>query len=297
VSPVRAPYDSASAFRQALEERLRARAVREGLDLSRLRRLVSVDRLLARLFADGERAPWIVKGGYALEVRFALKGRATRDLDLAIPPVRGAAMAFLIDELTRALGCDVEDFFQLGLGERRLDLGGAPEGGVRFHASVDLDGRRFDDFHVDVVLGEEPLGAPNWMSSPGFLEFAGITAALVAVTPLSQHFAEKLHAITRPRGGHQNTRVRDLLDVALMIENGLRTSDEVVAAIQQTFARGGTHPVPPRIPQPPPGWNERYAELAGGTQVRAKAMTDAQALLSEFWSKLGFRAVEESENP
>jgi hypothetical protein len=282
VSPAHVPYGSASAFRQALEERLRARAVRDGLELSRLRRLVSVDRLLARLFADGERAPWIVKGGYALEVRFALNGRATRDLDLAIPSLRRSAMASLIDELTRAVGRDVEDFFQLGLGERRLDLGGAPEGGVRFHASVDLDGRRFDEFHVDVALGEESLGAPNWMSSPGLLEFAGITAARVAMTPLPQHFAEKVHAITRPRGGYENTRVRDLLDIALMIENGLMPSDEIVTAIEQTFARGGTHPVPPRIPQPPPAWNERYAELAAGTQVRANTMMDAQALLSEF---------------
>jgi hypothetical protein len=43
---------------------------------------VSFDRLLARLFRE-EPAPWVLKGGYALELRFKA-ARATVDIDLTL---------------------------------------------------------------------------------------------------------------------------------------------------------------------------------------------------------------------
>jgi hypothetical protein len=55
-------YASASAFRVALEERLKKKAQAEALDLQRLRRQVAFDRLLCRLFAAPD-APWLLKGG------------------------------------------------------------------------------------------------------------------------------------------------------------------------------------------------------------------------------------------
>jgi len=68
-------YTTAGAFRKALEDRLRVIARTEKVDISRLRRQVVFDRLLARLFRD-ESAPWALKGGYALEVQVKV-ARAT----------------------------------------------------------------------------------------------------------------------------------------------------------------------------------------------------------------------------
>jgi len=61
-------YVTAVAFRRALEDRLKSISIKERLGLERLRREVSFDRLLARLFARLD-APWVLKGGYALELR------------------------------------------------------------------------------------------------------------------------------------------------------------------------------------------------------------------------------------
>jgi hypothetical protein len=55
-------YGTAGAFRRALEERLRRVSLADRIDLNRLRRQVSFDRLLARLFRE-EPAPWALKGG------------------------------------------------------------------------------------------------------------------------------------------------------------------------------------------------------------------------------------------
>src|SRR5579885_1958492 len=68
IMPPPRTYTTAGAFRRALEERLKRASVADQIDLNRLRRQVSFDRLLARLFRE-EPAPWVLKGGYALEIR------------------------------------------------------------------------------------------------------------------------------------------------------------------------------------------------------------------------------------
>jgi hypothetical protein len=78
-------YATAGAFRAALETRLNERARRDAVDLHRLRRQVVFDRLLARLFDPSQpvRDGWVLKGGYALEMRFHM-ARSTKDLDLTV---------------------------------------------------------------------------------------------------------------------------------------------------------------------------------------------------------------------
>lgn len=75
-------YASAVAFRVALEDRLKQMAQAENVDLQRLRRQAAFDRLLCRLFAKPD-APWLLKGGYAMELRLKT-ARTTRDIDLAL---------------------------------------------------------------------------------------------------------------------------------------------------------------------------------------------------------------------
>jgi hypothetical protein len=78
-------YATAAAFRRALEDRLQDIAGKEGVDLQRLRRQVAFDRLLARLFqaAEPHAPPWVLKGGYAMELRIKA-ARTTKDIDLTM---------------------------------------------------------------------------------------------------------------------------------------------------------------------------------------------------------------------
>ena len=95
-------YATASAFRRALEDRLAAASKAENIDLQRLRRQVAFDRLLVRLFAEGN-PPWRLKGGYALELKLAV-ARTTRDLDLGL-----AAITLTTDDLLAAeCGIDLD---------------------------------------------------------------------------------------------------------------------------------------------------------------------------------------------
>src|ERR1700731_3533745 len=80
---------TAGAFRRALEERLKKTSQTDQTDINRLRRQVSFDRLLARLFRD-DSVPWVLKGGYALELRFKT---ARSMVDITAAPYGGAALS------------------------------------------------------------------------------------------------------------------------------------------------------------------------------------------------------------
>ena len=119
-------YGTAGAFRQALEERLKFISRQEGTDLQRLYRQVAFDRFLTRL-ADAPAGDWILKGGYAMELRFDT-ARSTRDLDFTM---RAGDTESALDRLQLAGALDISDFFSFRIGEAMMDLDGAPYGGAR----------------------------------------------------------------------------------------------------------------------------------------------------------------------
>ena len=75
-------YRSAAAFRQALGDQIRREARTANLPAQWLWKVIAFERMLARLV---ERAPgaWILKGGFALDLRLGNRARTTRDVDLA----------------------------------------------------------------------------------------------------------------------------------------------------------------------------------------------------------------------
>ena len=112
-------YATAGAFRVALEARLKTLAQTESTDLQRLRRQVSFDRLLARLFT-GTNPPWLLKGGYAMELRVKT-ARTTKDVDLSLPP--GAVKAHVRDQLQEGARRDLGDYFVFTIGQHAKAFG------------------------------------------------------------------------------------------------------------------------------------------------------------------------------
>jgi hypothetical protein len=80
--------------------------------------------------------------------------------------------------------------------------------------------------------------------------------------PREQQFAEKLHAYTLPRRGAANTRVRDLVDMVLLIQSATLDRNRVIEAISVTFEQRKTHALPNVLPVPPADWQKPYDALA-----------------------------------
>src|SRR5438046_9660963 len=74
-------FGSATAFKASLEAHLRKLASERKVPLSTLQLKFVIERLLARLFRDPG-PPWLLKGGFAMDLRFRPHARTTKDVDL-----------------------------------------------------------------------------------------------------------------------------------------------------------------------------------------------------------------------
>jgi len=279
-------YASAEAFRKALETRLNKAAETELIQINRLRRQVAFDRLLARLFRI-DPSPWVLKGGYALELRFKM-ARATVDIDLTVQRVAAATEAdanqIVRDMLQEAAGYSLGDWFDYIIGATVLDLDAAPYGGARFPVQARMGGRIFARFHLDAGIGDAVIQPVEIIECRDWLSFAGITAPQVRTISREQQFAEKLHAYTLPRSS-TNSRVKDLVDLALLIGSGGLSPQGTVAAMRVTFKRRRTHELPSTLLEPPKDWQGRFLTLARECQLEGDMDTVFRAV-EEFFQRM-----------
>jgi len=257
-------YATTTAFRTALETRLNNFAKKHGIDLQRLRRQVAFDRLLCRLF-KARPEDLFLKGGYAMELRIQ-KARATKDIDLVLESKNldklKAQDQEIFDILQEASRLELDDFFVFLIGEPTLDLEAIPYGGSRFPVESHLDGRLFERFPMDVVISSMVLDPVEEITSHDWLEFAGIQTAPFRAISKEQQFAEKLHAYTLPRDEDENSRVKDMIDLLLLIRADNIEIDFLTAAIKKIFTYRDTHPVPSTLEAPPTNWESKFNKLS-----------------------------------
>jgi predicted nucleotidyltransferase component of viral defense system len=258
-------YETAKAFRKALEDRLLKLATDEGADVQRLRRQLAFDRFLCRL-SHHSGSKWALKGGYAMELRMKM-ARTTRDIDLGLKQrpagsTPGELSASMLALLQAAINCDMNDYFCFQAGEATMELEAAPDIGMRFPVIASVADRVFARFHVDISVGDVLRNSFEVVKGRDWLAFAGIARMEFMAISREEQFAEKLHAYTRPRSGRENSRVKDLVDMTLLIESGEMDAAVVKQAIRDTFGRRQTHLIPRMLSSPPKFWEELFAVLA-----------------------------------
>ena len=271
-------YQTAQAFRRALETRLLNQSIRESTSLVRLRKLVAFDRLLARLLL-AQPESWMLKGGLALQLRLGQRARTTKDVDiqLCLP------LAQIGSTLRRAAEMNLGDWFSYTVRPDPKLLPGPADGSWRFFISAQLDSRTFETFHLDVGLGDPVLETADMLTTPPLLAFAGIPPLSLPCYPISQHLAEKVHAYVRPRISGESTRVKDLVDIVLVASSCQVTAPALRAAIAAVFGARGSDEPPTSLPEPPPAWTAQYRRLALDSGLPnsslSQAMVQARAFL------------------
>lgn len=270
-------YATPAAFKEALEQRLRAAGLS---DLSRRRQLLVFDRLLARVaIAFGDAA--VLKGGVALELRLE-RARTTKDVDLRIT---GSPDGLLVR--LQGLGrIDLGDFmtFEIEVDPQQPEIQneGMQYEGLRFRVECRIAGKLYGQrFGLDIAFGDPILGEPDLVVGEDVLGFAGVAPPTHRLYPVETHVAEKLHANTLPRK-RPNSRVKDLPDVALLASTGPLDAERLRTAIHKTFAFRGTHDVPARVPDPPPEWLTPYANIANEDQLPWKSLAEVLAAVRSF---------------
>lgn len=272
-------YATAAAFRQALDDRLKAEAVTTGLGIARLRKRVAFELFLRRLVAV---APdrWVLKGALALDFRFHATSRPTRDMDLGRADDENAA----IEDFAAVQELALDDFFAFAV--RRTDaLDDADDfRAIRFHVTAQLAARVFDQFVVDVGFADLIPSTPDTIETSDLLTFAGIERIRVPALPIPQHIAEKVHAYTRKYGpsGRESTRPKDLVDILLIAGTEHLDAASLREALDVTFRKREQQRLPASLPKPPETWREPYRRLATEVGVEPQlddAFTGAAAFL------------------
>lgn len=195
-----------------------------------------------------------------MDLRLGLGTRTTKDIDLVRTDDEQAAT----EHLAAASAIDLGDFLDFDV--RRAD--GLDAAGdfraVRYSIRADLAGRRFEQFPVDVALGEHRQELVQWLRVPDLLAFAGLETPELPVVPLERQVAEKLHAYTATYGVREegSTRVKDLVDLALIGDLAELDAARLRDALESTFDGRATQQLPGAVPTPPQSWARPYAELA-----------------------------------
>lgn len=258
-------YKTAKALRVAIAGRLKKLSRDTGEPYLDLYRRVAIDRFLARI----DWSQWTAKGGYILQRRLP-KARRTKDIDLAtshsgfLIPDHEAQQATLLEAFQEMSKVDVGDYFEFYV-EAEKPLPGFGKGGIRCQVRCLLDGLMWSPFQLDAIIQDEILFPTEALTGDTFLSFAGFKPLTLRVPIKEEIFAEKIHAYTTPRE-NENTRVKDILDLALIIGDGLDATKANQAVIK-VFAIRNTHPIPAVLPPPPASWQTIFADIVRDTQI------------------------------
>lgn len=277
--------------RASLIVRMSNAARETGVVPRRIHLVVAIDRLLVRLLqaAPGQ---WVVKGGYANQLRRPDDARFTEDLDLKID----AAIETAPELLASGFAVDLGDDFSYEVATSPGPLEGPPGGGLRFVVVARLAGTEIVRFKVDVSAADVVVGDFEFYFSDPVLERLGFRRSRFPVYPVHQHFAEKLHALTVPRDV-ENTRARDLVDLVWFVHHFTFRSDRLAIACIATFERRATHAWPPVIDVPPDSWNRPYQVWRAELDLAESTPAAAASALRSFLEPIYFGVAGRSWNP
>jgi hypothetical protein len=240
--------------RERLEKTLARVAREQGLDQERLRRWVSFLALcgaLDRAIEAGILSGYYLKGGVAMELRFAEHARATKDLDLAMEGAR----ADRLRSLRNALGAGFDEFsFRIKAQTRDMEQADT----IRVQVAIQHRTRSWQTIEVD--LGPSKADQIDLIEPQvrGLVELGLPVVSPVRCLGLAEQVAQKLHACTGPSAAG---RARDVLDILLIEVLGQLDYSAAANAARRVFSERATHPFPPLFAMPPE-WRPELEAMA-----------------------------------
>jgi len=256
---------------ERLEKTLARVAREQGLDQERLRRWVSFLALCGVLEQAVERGVidiYYLKGGVAMELRFARAARTTKDFDLGLAGNRAERIRQLEEVLQ--LGFDAFTF-RLKPEVHQMEMADT----VRVEVAVQYKTRAWQT--VDIDLGPSEAREVDLVTPAitGLAEMGLPVTAHVRCISIHEQVAQKLHACTGPQ---REDRARDVLDILLLDILGQLDYRRTRAAAERIFTERATHPFPPSAALPVE-WRRELETLAQELGYRT---TNAEEIEAEF---------------
>jgi predicted nucleotidyltransferase component of viral defense system len=210
----------------------------------------ALERLLFRLSTSAHSDRFVLKGALLFTLWYDLPHRATRDADLlGFGLSDTGSMASVFRDIASVAVDDgiVFDPASVRVGVIRKDAG---YGGVRVTLNGKLANARCVA-QVDVGFGDAVTPGPTDAVYPVLLD--DLPAPRLRTYPVYTVVAEKLHALVVL--GMVNSRLKDYLDLVVIMEREALDEPTLALAIAATFQRRGT-----ALPNAPPvGLSDEFA--------------------------------------
>jgi hypothetical protein len=264
---------------ERLEKTLARVARDQGLDQERLRRWVSFLALcgvLERALAEDVLSGYYLKGGVALELRFAQRARATKDLDLGLNGNRSIRLKTFEEALRLGF-----DHFSFRLKSQTRDLVLADT--VRIEVAIQYRTRAWQTIEID--LGPGGAADVDYVEPavPGLHEIGIPITSPVRCLSLSDQVAQKLHACTAP--GTARGRARDVLDILLIDLLGELNYAATHSAAVRVFSERATHDFPPNV-SVPAFWVPELEAMAAELGLPAIDATEIELMFRSVIQKI-----------
>jgi len=207
----------------------------EQTDFSSVLVRYALERFLYRLGQSAHADHFVLKGAMLFNLWYAMPHRPTRDVDLlGFGPSDLQSIAQAFREIVTVTAEDgiVFDAASVRVEEIRKNAGYA---GARVIVSAELARARCKT-QIDVGFGDAVTPGPVDAVYPVLI--ADFAAPHLRTYPVYTVVAEKLHAMVLL--GMTNSRLKDYLDLSVLLEREVLDPATLAAAIAATFTRRGT---------------------------------------------------------
>lgn len=272
--------DAGKDLAASVRARLLNKAKAEQTDFNAMLLRYAQERLLYRLSQSAHAERFLLKGALLFTLWYDLPHRPTRDVDLlGFGPSDLDSVAQTFRDIAAMAVADGLVFDPASVSA--LDIRNeANYPGARVHVGGALAGAQLRT-QVDIGFGDAVTPGPVPAEFPVLLE--EFPAPQLRTYPVYTVVAEKLHAIALL--GMANTRMKDYLDLTVILEREALDSDTLARAIAATFERRGAA-VPTELPV---GLSDAFANdatrqklwlaLLNKNQLTAMTLQDAANVL------------------
>lgn len=218
----------------SVRARLLNKAKAEQSDFNGVLVRYALERLLYRLSQSAHADRFLLKGAILFTLWYDMPHRPTRDVDLL--GFGASDLASITKTFREIASVAAEDGMRfdpksVAAEEIRKEAGYA---GVRVLLSAELAGARVKT-QIDIGFGDAVTPGPVHAVYPVMLD--DFPAPTLQAYPVYTVIAEKLHAIALL--GMTNSRLKDYLDLSVLLEREVLDADILAKAIAHTFRRRG----------------------------------------------------------
>lgn len=254
------PYPTPAGVESAIKQvALEASAIDPSVNVNERIKQEHFRRFLSRVFVDGERSEWLLKGGTGVLARVP-SARATKDVDLYRS---GYTLDEALDDLRQLVMVDLADHFRFEYVSHVDSLGGPGQpyvDGYTVKFDVYVGTQRRGQIKVDLSTGAGITDDVSLIEPANALHLPRLKSNLYRVYPVVDQVADKVCATLMLYSGSPSTRQKDLVDLVVFARTHDINGIALRIAIETEAGRRGLSSFTSiELPQT---WGREYSKMA-----------------------------------